>query len=355
MKLITKISNHLKNYLMWYALLVIAVGWILGLLVPEFTKTNQKILNKLITIFVFMMIYPMMINLNLSKIPGILKKPKPIIMTVVYNFLITPILSLLFVKLFIHNPELALGFMLVMLIPGSSMSLGYTGIVDGSMELATVAMAFVFMLVQILLPFFIGFLGKTYNISIPIGLLLQTVATVLILPMIAGDLTRRGIRKWGGEKKYNELKPLFSFITLLSMLFMVTLIFMLKAQVLLEKWKVVVNLALITLGYLFIMFVLMTLVDKIFKLNYGEHMAIAFLSTGKNNGTAIAIAMLAFTPLVAIPAAILPLFQIIFSISYVSMAGIIKNYFHHDREVKDFMKKENMDLIIKQEIKKEEV
>jgi hypothetical protein len=37
--------------------------------------------------------------------------------------------------------------------------------------------------------------------------------------------------------------------------------------------------------------------------------------------------MLAFTPLVAIPAAILPLFQIIFSIGYVYMAGIIRRFF----------------------------
>lgn len=102
---------------------------------------------------------------------------------------------------------------------------------------------------------------------------------------------------------------------------------MLKAMVLLKEWKTVVNLALITLIYLAIMFVLMTVVNKVMKISYGEHMAIAFLSTGKNNGTAIAIAMLAFTPLVAIPAAILPLFQIIFSIGYVYLAPVIQRFF----------------------------
>jgi ACR3 family arsenite efflux pump ArsB len=56
-------------------------------------------------------------------------------------------------------------------------------------------------------------------------------------------------------------------------------------------------------------------------------MGIAFLSTAKNNGTAIAIALLAFTPLVAIPAAILPLFQIIFSIGYIYLAGTVKKIF----------------------------
>ena len=317
---------------MWYSLSAISTGWGLGLLFPAFVVANQKTLNLSITVFVFMMIYPMMINLNLSKIPGVLKKPKPVIMAFIYNFIITPLLSLLFVKLFIHNHEVALGFMLVMLIPGSSMSLGYTGLVEGSLEVATVAMAFMFVIVPFLLPFFIGFLGKTYHVEIPLTLLLQTIFMVLIVPMIAGDLTRRGIMKWGKENLYGNLKPLFSLITMVTLLFLVALIFMLKATVLFKEWKLVFNLALITLVYLVIMFVLMTFLNKILKFDYGEHMAIAFLSTGKNNGTAIAIAMLAFTPLVAIPAAILPLFQIIFSIGYISMAGIIKKYFHHDRQ-----------------------
>ncbi|NNM53298.1 MAG: arsenic resistance protein [Spirochaetales bacterium] len=328
MKTITKMANHLRNQLLWYALGAIFVGWVLGLLFPSFVKTHHAVLNTLVTVFVFFMIYPMMINMDLSKILGVMRKPKPIIATIIYNFIITPILSLIIVFLFIHNKEIALGFMLVMLIPGSSMSLGYTGIVEGSMEFATVAMGITFLLIPILLPFFIHFLGTAYNVPVPLGLLLQTVIIVLILPMIAGGLTRHGIVKFKGKEGFNKVKPLFSFTTLSTMLLMVAVIFMLKATVLVKEWQTVINLALITLVYLAIMFVLMTVVNKMLKINYGDHMAIAFLSTGKNNGTAIAIAMLAFTPLVAIPAAILPLFQIIFSIGYVYMAKTIRRFFN---------------------------
>jgi ACR3 family arsenite efflux pump ArsB len=207
------------------------------------------------------------------------------------------------------------------------MSLGYTGLVEGSMELATVAMGFVFILIPILLPFFIGFLGNAYHVAIPLDLLLGTVGAVLILPLIAGDLTRRGLIKVKGVAGYNNAKPLFSLVTMTTMLLMVFLIFALKAPTLVKQAPLVLNLAGITFVYLAIMFALMTVVNKLFKISYGEHMAIAFLSTGKNNGTAIAIAMLAFTPMVAIPAAILPVFQIVFSIGYVSLAHKIKEYF----------------------------
>ena len=327
MNKIKMVSMHLKKNLMLYAIVSIAVGWGAGMLFPQFVINNKSTFSVLITIFVFMMIYPMMINLNLGKIPGVLKKPKPIIMTVIYNFIITPLISILFVNIFIHDPEIALGFMLVMLIPGSSMSLGYTGLVEGGLEIATVAMGFLFLLIPILLPFFLHILGKTYNVAIPLGLLLKTVILVLIVPMLAGDLTRRSIIKTRGGDGFKKIKPLFSLTTMTTMLLMVALIFMMKAPVLFKQWHVVLNLALVTLLYLAIMFPLMTITNKLLKISYKEHMAIAFLSTGKNNGTAIAIAMLAFSPMVAIPAAILPLFQIIFSIGYVQLFKKIKRFF----------------------------
>ena len=330
MSKVAMLSKHLKKKLLWYALFAIGLGWILGLLFPDFVSTNKASLSVLITVFVFMMIYPMMINMNLRKIPGIIRKPKAIVIALIYNFVITPLLSFLFVKLFIHDDQIALGFMLVMLIPGSSMSLGYTGLVEGGLELATIAMGFLFILIPIIMPLFLHVLGKAYNVAVPLGLLMRTIVIVLVIPMILGEITRRLIVKFKEVSGYERMKPLFSLITMSTMLLMVVLIFMLKAPVLYKQWHIVVYLAAITLAYLVIMFPLMTVLNRALKLDYSEHMAIAFLSTGKNNGTAIAIAMLAFSPMVAIPAAILPLFQIIFSIGYVQLHKKVKKYFGED-------------------------
>ena len=54
---------------------------------------------------------------------------------------------------------------------------------------------------------------------------------------------------------------------------------------------------------------------------------ILFARTGKNNGTAIAIAMMAFPPLVAVPAATMPIFQIVFLVLYLKMAQWLRAYF----------------------------
>jgi len=321
---IQKLAKNLQKYLLLYSLLAIFSGLVFG---TNFTVQNKNLMSNVATALVFLMIYPMMINLNISRFPLFLKKPKAILLSLIYNFVITPLISILMIHFFINNPDLALGFLLVMLIPGSSMSIGYTGLGGGNLEVATIALGINFILIPVLLPIFIHIMSSSYHVAIPIWVLIKTILLVLILPMILGDLTRRMILKRSGEKKFIEIKPLLSTITMLSMLFIVGLIFFMKADLLIKKWQILALLSVLTLAYIVIMLAIITWIDKKMRLSYGEHMGITFLSTGKNNGTAIAIAMLAFSPMVAIPAATLPLFQIVFLILYLHFSTKIKNYF----------------------------
>jgi len=329
---VAKVAIHIRKYLLVYSLIAIAVGWILGIVTPALSAAHKKLFKSSTIVLVFMMIYPMMINLNINNIPKIIKRPKPVLMSLVYNFVITPIITYLLVKIFIHDPSIALGVFLVMLIPGSSMSIGYTGLAEGNIEIATIALGINFVLIPFLLPVFIHYLGSQYTISVPVKIFFITIIEVLIVPMILGDLTRRVLIKTRGEERFMKLKPLFSIITMVSMFLIVGVIFYMKAELLLEKWKILIVMALITIIYLILMLGIITWLNKRVKLGYGEHMGIVFLSTGKNNGTAIAIAVLAFSPLVAIPAATLPLFQIIFLIGYLYLTKVLKKYFKRKPE-----------------------
>ncbi len=335
-----KLANNLKKNLLWYSLIAIAVGWALGLAFPGFAKAHKEGLSNLTTVLVFLMIYPMMINLNLERIPKVLKEPKPVLLSLVYNFALTPVVAFLLVKGFIHDPNLALGFLLVMLVPGSSMSIGYAGLAGGDLEVATVALGVNFLLIPIMLPLWIKLLGSAYNVPVPLSLLLRTVFIVLILPMFLGDLTRRLLTRKLGKERFLELKPLFGSITMSTMLLLVGLIFFMKAQLLLSKWTLLVELAIVNTVYMLIMLGVITWLDRVLGLSYKEHMGIAFLSVGKNNGTAIAIATLAFQPLVAIPAATLPIFQIIFLILYLKLAERVRCLFETCVELNEKSKAE---------------
>ncbi len=323
-----KVASNLKNNLLWYSLGSIVLGWVLGLSFPTIAAQQTGLFKTITTVLVFFMIYPMMVNLNIGKMVGVAKDPKAVLLSLGYNFIVTPAISLALAALFFrNNPEIALGFWLVMLIPGSSMSLGYTGLTKGNLEVGAIALGLNFIVVPFILPFIMHLLGGAYNVHVPLGSLIWTVVLVLLLPMVLGDLTRRLILRGAGKTGYEAAKPLLSTVTMVGMLLVVAVIFFTKAELLAEKWRVLIPLAVVTLLYLIVMFPLMTWINRRAGLSYEEHMGIAFLSTGKNNGTAIAIALMAFNPLTAIPAATLPLFQIIFSIIYVQLAPRVKRFF----------------------------
>jgi len=207
------------------------------------------------------------------------------------------------------------------------MSIGYTGLAEGNLELATVAVATSFVTAVAAIPFWLGILGGSFNVPVPMGILMNAVLTVLILPMVLGYLTRLALMRWLGETGFKRLAPLFPSITLVSMYLIIFLIFFMKAAVLVQKWQLMVWLILPNLLFVVVTLAVITWLNRRFGLSYDDHMGIIFASTGKNNGTAIALATAAFSPLVAVPAATLPIFQIIFLVGYLKLEERVRHYF----------------------------
>ena len=330
--LLKRIQGHLKSYLLWYVAAAIALGWGLGYLNGPFIKQHQPTLKTLITIVVFLMIYPMMVNVRLEALAKAVRNLRGLGLALGYNFIWAPLFGFALSKLFLHDPQVGFGFLMVMVVPCSSMSIGYTGLAGGSLELATVAVATSFVTAIAAIPFWLGILGGSFNVPVPMGILMNAILTVLILPMVLGYLTRLALTRWLGEQGFKRLAPLFPSITLVNLYLIIFLIFFMKAAVLVQKWQLMVWLIVPNLLFVTITLALITWLDKRLGLNYSDHMGIIFASTGKNNGTAIALATAAFSPLVAVPAATLPIFQIIFLIGYLKLESWVRQYFGAPRE-----------------------
>lgn len=325
--LLKRIQQHLKEKMIWYVSVAIALGWILGYFSGHFIKRHQPTLKTLITVVVFMMIYPMMVNIRLEALAKAARNLKGLGLTLIYNFIWAPILGFVLSRLFLHDPKVGFGFLLVMVVPCSSMSIGYTGLAGGNLELATVAVATSFVTAIAAIPFWLSILAGAYNVPVPMGILMNAILTVLILPMILGYLTRLLLIRLLGETGFRRVAPLFPSITLVSMFLIIFLIFFMKAAILVQKWQLMVWLIVPNLAFVTLTLLLITWVDKLAGLSYEDHMGIIFASTGKNNGTAIALATAAFSPLVAVPAATLPIFQIIFLVGYLKLENWVRRYF----------------------------
>jgi len=316
-----RLKNHLDKFLPVYVTFAMILGFAVGL---NFDVENYKgILHWLNIIVVISMIYPMMINLRLGELKNSMKQGKQLAIGLTMGLVVAPLLMWLLIYLvsLFHplNPQLELGLMLAMVVPCSSMSIAYTGFTEGNIELATIIVAFSFILAIITVPGWLWIYASSSHVSVPTMLLIVTIIEVVFVPMFFGILTRSWLIKKRGEKGFLKLKPLFPSISLIGMYIIVFLIFMEKAKLIAKKPEIVLIALVPLILYYAISLGLLTYLNRALGISYRDHMAITFPSVGKNEGTAMAIAMSAGMGLMAIPPAVTPLIQIPFLIGYVKM------------------------------------
>jgi len=324
---IKSIQEHLNRWMLAYVSLAIVAGLVLGNAAAGWTKTNTGPIGLITTAAVFLIIYPMMVNVRFEALLRAGRNLRGIVIALAFNFLWAPLVGWVLATVFLSDPQLALGFLLVMVVPCSSMAIGYTGLAKGDLELATVVVALSFVLAIVAVPLWMTLFAGGFGITVPVGDLVSSILTVLVAPMILGYATRRGLLRWLGTARFAAIAPLFPALSLLGMYSIVFLIFFGKASLILGQWQTVAILLVPNAIFMALTLLVVTLLDRRLGMGYEEHMAIAFTSTGKNNATAIAIATTAFSPMVAIPAATMPIFQILLMVLYLRAAPRLRAWF----------------------------
>jgi ACR3 family arsenite transporter len=325
------LQAHLNRWLLPYSLVAMAAGLLVGVPQARWVGGHSGLLSSLTTVAVFLIIYPMMVNLKVEALLRAGRNLRGLGLSVLYNFIWAPLIGIGLAAVFLRDPLLALGFLLVMVVPCSSMSIGYTGLAEGDLELATLAVALSFLLAVVAVPAWMAVFASRYHVPVPLSSMLDSILTVLIAPMILGYLSRLGLVRWLGREGFKRLQPLFPSVSLLAMFAIVALIFFSKATTIVDKWQLVLLLLVPNALFVAITLAVVTWLDRRLGLSYEDHMAVVFASTGKNNGTAIAIAATAFSPMVAVPAATMPIFQILLLVSYLKLAGRVRAYFGSGR------------------------
>ncbi len=325
------IQEHLNRWMLAYVALAMAAGLAIGYPAASVTTSASGAISGLTTVAVFFIVYPMMVNVRFEALARAGRNLRAVGLALGFNFVWAPLVGWLLAAIFIGEPLLALGFMLVMVVPCSSMAIGYTGLAKGDLELATVVVALSFVLAVVAVPAWMLLYAGSYHLAVPLGNLVTSILTVLIAPMILGYVTRLALVRWLGREGFGRLQPLFPAASLVAMYAIVFLIFFGKATLIVTRWSTVLALLVPNAIFIGLTLLAVTWLARRLGLGYAEDMALAFASTGKNNGTAIAIATTAFSPLVAIPAATMPIFQILLLVGYLRAAPRVRAWFEGQR------------------------
>ncbi|MEM0128500.1 MAG: bile acid:sodium symporter [Thermoplasmatales archaeon] len=322
-----QVRDHLDKYLGIYVAIAIVVGLVGGYYDFKWVALNSGTIKTLELVAIIIMIFPMMVMMNFRGLGKSAKNWKLLTIVLLMNFGWGPVMAIILGDLFVHSPLLRLGLFLAWLVPCSSMSVGYVGLMRGNIEASTALVAITFLVAIPLIPIYAGVYGAAYRIHVSVMLLVMTIIEIIIVPLIVGIPTHELLMRKLGQKRFKEISPIFPTVTMLGMFLIIFVIFFGDSRMIVTHLQAVFGIfyAAITFGTISLIF--LTLLLKGLKFDYWDSMAGLFPSIGKNEGTAIAIAATAFSPMVAIAPATLPVFQVIFLITYIKLRPRIAHFF----------------------------
>ena len=242
----------------WVGLAIIA-GVALGLAVPglfqEVAAFEVAHVNLAVAVFIWVMIYPMMIQIDFAAMKRVGDKPKGLLLTLVVNWLIKPFtmaaLGWLFFKVLFADmvdpqtgTEYIAGMILLGVAPCTAMVFVWSHLTKGDanytlvqVSVNDVIMVFAFAPIAALL------LGVS-DITVPWDTLVLSTVLYVLLPLVAGALTRRWLSGRGGEKAVDDFVHTLKPVSILGLLATVVLLFGFQAETILAKPQAIVLIAI---------------------------------------------------------------------------------------------------------------
>jgi len=262
-----------------------------------------------VVIGLFMMMYPAMANIKFEDLGKATRSPKQLLIVVFFNYAVAPFFMLLLAKIFLSGePDLYTGLVLYGLAPCIAMVIVFTYLSAGNGPLAIILVALNSIIQMLLIPVYAKLLLG--EIHFDVWVVGESVLLYLGIPLVAGMLTRfLGVKRFG-EEWFHNLKFYLDTLSIIGLLFTLIVMFALKGDLILEKPFLIVQMAIPMTIFFWIMFVVVYLTGWKLGLNYKDAVAVGFNATGRDFEIAIAIAITAFNPTVALATVIGPLIEV---------------------------------------------
>lgn len=259
-----------ERFLTIWVALGVAAGVALGLLIPSafewIAAMEYAQVNLVVAVFIWVMIYPMMIQIDWTAVKEVRKRPQGLMLTLVVNWLIKPFtmaaLGVLFFE-YLFAPwvdpasasEYIAGMILLGVAPCTAMVFVWSQLVKGDANYTLVQVSINdFVMVVAFAPIAAFLLGVT-NVSVPWETLLLSTVLYVVLPLVAGIVTRSLLQRQSMQAVSNfvsALKP-WSIVGLIAT---VVLLFGFQAQTIIDQPLVIgliaVPLVLQTYGIFFL-------------------------------------------------------------------------------------------------------
>ena len=248
-----------ERFLTFWVGLCFFAGVALGYLMPSAFEAIAAIefnhVNLVVAVFIWIMIYPMMVQVDFNSLKEVGKKPKGIILTLIINWLIKPFtmaaLGWLFFKVIFADlvdpqsaTEYIAGMILLGVAPCTAMVFVWSQLTKGDPNYTLVQVSVNDIIMIFAFAPIAAFLLGVTDIEVPWRTLLLSVVLYVLLPLVAGYITRRQLEMRDGGRGVEMFVQMLKPWSVVGLLATVVLLFGFQAEKIIGEPLVIVLIAI---------------------------------------------------------------------------------------------------------------
>ncbi len=298
-----------QRYLSIWIALCIAAGVLIGNWLPEVFRFAANLqwahVNIVIALCIWVMVYPMMSQIDFSSLRDVGKRPKGLVVTLTVNWLIKPFtmacLAWFFFKvLFVDlvEPSIATeyiaGMILLGVAPCTAMLFVWSQLTRGNPNYTLVQVSINDVIMIFAFAPIAGFLLGISNIEIPWSTLILSVVLYVVIPLLAGILTRYLLIDFKGEEKLQKFLRIIEPMSMLGLLLTVLLLFGFQAEVILNKPQIIILIAIPLVLQTYGIFAISYVTSRLLKLSHDIAAPVCLIGTSNFFELAVAVAISLF-------------------------------------------------------------
>ena len=298
-----------EKYLSIWVAICIICGLFLGSLVPNLFSSIADLewahVNLVVAFCIWVMIYPMMTQIDFSSIKNVGSKPKGLILTLIVNWLIKPFtmatlgwffFKVLFVDLVdpVSANEYIAGMILLGVAPCTAMVFVWSQLTKGDPNYTLVQVSINDIIMIFAFAPITGFLLGVADIEIPWNTLVLSVGLYVVFPLVAGIVTRFQLGKGSKENNVENFLKTTKPFSIIGLLFTVVLLFGFQAEIILEKPEIIALIAVPLIVQTYGIFAMAYSAAKFIKLDHNIAAPACLIGTSNFFELAVAVAISLF-------------------------------------------------------------
>ncbi len=299
-----------ERYLtLWVALCIlagIAIGHFAGDSISFLSDLELYRVNLPVAVLIWLMIYPMMLQIDFSSLKNVGKRPRGLILTLVVNWLIKPFTMAFFAWIFFTklyaafiSPEQAgeyiAGAILLGAAPCTAMVFVWSYLVNGDPNYTLVQVSINDLIILVAFVPIVGLLLGITDIKIPYDTLVASVVVFVVIPLTGGYITNRALIKKKGEAWFkDQFLPRFKPVSILALLTTLVLLFAFQGNTIIEKPLIILLVAIPLVIQTFFIFFIAWFGGRFLKLPHPVCAPAAMIGASNFFELAVAVAIALF-------------------------------------------------------------